>query len=119
MVDQVELVDLARHATRVRQRLQGELTKARAEEIDKQDKDFREAREDLRAQITGYPAIVPQASLPEPSDSTTVEAELKAIEEHFEDMTAGKKGEDYPAPAAVLELARMKAKLGELEICAR
>src|ERR1035437_8199299 len=57
----VELVDLARHATKVRQRLQGELTKARAEEIDKQDNAFREAREDLRAQITDYPAIVPEA----------------------------------------------------------
>jgi hypothetical protein len=79
----VELVDLARHATKVRQRLQGELTKARSGEIDKRDSAFREARDDLRAQITGYPAIAPETQLPEPSERRTVEAELKALDEHF------------------------------------
>jgi predicted ATPase len=79
----VELVDLARHATKVRQRLQGEQTKARLGEIDKQDKAFREARDDLRALIKDYAAIAPDAPLPEPSQSRTVDAELKALDEHF------------------------------------
>ena len=79
----VDLVDLARHATKVRQRLQGELTKARTLEIQKQDSAFREARDDLRAQLTAYPAIAPESPLPEPSESRTIEDQLKAIDEHF------------------------------------
>jgi hypothetical protein len=79
----VELVDLARHATKVRQRLQGDLTKARADEVAKRDVAFREAKEDLRAEITRHPAIAPLAPLPEPSDNTSIEAELEAIEDHF------------------------------------
>ena len=79
-----DLVNLARHASKVRQRLNSDSSKARTREIEKQDEAFREARNDLSAQINGYPAIDPGVPLPDPSGSRTVEAVLTTLTAHFE-----------------------------------
>ncbi|MGJ5820249.1 AAA family ATPase [Paludibaculum fermentans] len=77
------LVDLARHATRVQQRLTGDLTKSRSSEIERQDKSYKAISEELHTLLTENPSIHPAVPLPSPSADRSVEAVLGVLEEHF------------------------------------
>jgi AAA domain len=77
------LVDLARHATKVEERLDGEFRKARTQEIQGRNDAFRQARDDLQELIDENPSLSPTANLPEPSTSMKLEEDVKALEEHF------------------------------------
>ena len=77
------LVDLSRHAARVRQRLDGEFRKTRQDQINIHDTSFRKARADLDGQNNEHRSIAPQDELPTPSNSDRLEAELAKLEAHY------------------------------------
>jgi AAA domain-containing protein len=78
-----DLVDLAKHATRVQQRIDKEFTNARKDEIDQQNDAFRQARNDLQVLLVETPNLKPAGVLPDPATEIRLEDELIAIEEHF------------------------------------
>jgi hypothetical protein len=82
-----ELVDLARHAGRVQQRIDKEFKKERREEIARQDEVFVQARNDLQGLINETPHLKPEIALPDPAKGNKLEDEIGAITNHF---TTGK-----------------------------
>lgn len=78
-----ELVDLSKHGSRTKERIEKELIKKRREDIDAHNEAFRQARNDLQALLTETPAIAPVTALPDPSDGDKLEDELAALEAHF------------------------------------
>ncbi len=78
-----DLVDLARHAGKVQQRLDKEFTRARKDEIEKQNEAFREARNDLQVLLDETPSLKPAGALPDPASDANLEDELTIIENHF------------------------------------
>jgi AAA domain len=83
-----EVSSLAKHATKTRAKLQGELKKERDKEIDDADIRFVEARSDLQKLIDEYPSMVPPEPLPVPSTSPELEKKLEALELHFNNLKA-------------------------------
>jgi hypothetical protein len=83
-----ELSSLAKHATKTRGKLQGELKKEREGEIEEADIRFIEARGDLQKQIEQYPDMAPVDTLPVPSASPDLEKSLETLERHFNDLKA-------------------------------
>lgn len=83
-----EVSSLAKHATRVRDKLKGEFRKEREADIEVIDGRFIEAREDLQKQIDTYPRMAPENPLPVPSDAKGLEEKLKTLEQHFTDLKA-------------------------------
>lgn len=77
-----ELVNLARHAAKVKERLHGEFRRERQKEIDTQNDAFREVRSDLRAVIEQHPMLAPNDALPEPS-SPNLEDAIRKLVAHF------------------------------------
>lgn len=78
-----DLVDLSKHATKVKQRLDSQFRKERDGEIEDQDRAFCQAREDLSTQLQENPDIGPSYALPIPSDDPKLEVELRTLEDHF------------------------------------
>ena len=78
-----DLVDLAKHAGQVQQRLDKEFTKARKEEIERLDADFNQARDDLQLLVNETPSLKPASTLPDLAAGTKLEGQLTAIEDHF------------------------------------
>ncbi|WP_321472154.1 AAA family ATPase [uncultured Paludibaculum sp.] len=78
-----ELVELARHATKVKQKLAGDFTKSRTAEIAKQDGIFTEVLGELRELIVEHPVIDPGLPLPTPSEDRSLEVALQTLEDRF------------------------------------
>jgi len=78
-----DLVDLAKHATRVQQRIDKELTKDRKNEIDHSNDAFRQVRNDLQGLLGEKPGLKPADALPDPATDGKIEDELAAMEKHF------------------------------------
>jgi len=78
-----DLVDLARHATKVEQRIDGELRKAREQEIQSQNETFHRTTSDLQNLIDENPSLAPNDPLPSPESGSSLENELIALQEHF------------------------------------
>jgi hypothetical protein len=78
-----DLVDLARHATKVEQRIDGDLRKVREQEIQSQNDAFRQATNDLQNLIDENPSLAPSAPLPSPESGSSLEEKLVALQEHF------------------------------------
>lgn len=78
------LVDLSHHATRVKRRIDDDLTKARRDEITRADTAFRQAKTDLARGFAENPNIAPKIPTPEPSDDPAIEASLTEIVECLE-----------------------------------
>jgi hypothetical protein len=87
-----DLVHLAKHAGRVKERATTELTKQRRVEIDAADNQFVVARKDLLARISEYPAMAPagtpEKEVPLPSSDQSVEVNLARLTGHFETSKA-------------------------------
>jgi AAA domain-containing protein len=78
-----DLVDLAKHATRVQQRIDKEFTNSRKEEIQQQNNAFRQSRTDLQTLFDETPSLKTAGELPDPNGTAKLEDELIAIEEHL------------------------------------
>jgi recombinational DNA repair ATPase RecF len=78
-----ELSDLAKHASKARDKLKGEMRKAREAEIAEADKRFSEARSDLKDRIAEFTSMAYADPIPEPSGAAELEQQLAALEEHF------------------------------------
>ncbi len=83
-----ELSDLAKHAAKARDKLKGEMRKAREAEIAESDKRFSEARRDLKDRIAEFTSMAYADPIPEPSGAAELEQQLAALEEHFTDQKA-------------------------------
>jgi hypothetical protein len=78
-----DLTELARHATRVEQRINGDFRKAREEEIAAQNEAFELARNDLETLVSEHPSLAPdRRSLVDVRDEA-VEHQVDALAEHF------------------------------------
>ena len=73
-----DLVDLARHATKVEQRIDGDLRRARQQEIESQNDAFRQATSDLQSLIDENRSLTPSVPLPSPESSDSLEEKLAA-----------------------------------------
>lgn len=78
-----ELSDLAKHAGKARDKLKGEMHKARETDIVDADKRFSEARSDLGDRIAEFTDMAPTDPVPEPSGSSELEQQLAGLEKHF------------------------------------
>ena len=78
-----DLVDLSRHAKRVKQRLSREFKDTKNAEIDKLDEAFLAAQRDLERLNGEKPAIAPASKLPAPSRDTKLEGELDDMTAHY------------------------------------
>ena len=78
-----DLVDLAKHATKMQQRIDKELTKTRKDEIEQQNEMFRLARNDLQVLLDETPSLKPAVALPDPISEAKLEDKLTSIEQHF------------------------------------
>lgn len=83
-----DISSLAKHATKAREKLKGELKKAREQEIADADARFLEPRGDLQKQIDEYLEMAPVEPLPEPSAAQDLEPKLAALEDHFVTLKA-------------------------------
>jgi hypothetical protein len=84
-----DISNLAKHATKARDKLQGEFKKDRDREIEDADAHFVEARGDLQKQIEEYPDMTPPELLPLPSAAHDLEQKLADLEAHFNAVKAG------------------------------
>lgn len=80
-----DLVDLARHATRARAKIAGDITKERKAEREKIEADFLQHLADLRQRIAEYPQMMP--SVPPPLITDTADAFI-TLSRHFEELKA-------------------------------
>ena len=80
-----DLVDLSKHANRVKERIEKELTKKNQQDIEGHNESFRQARNDLQALLTENSALAPATTLPDPSKGEKLEDELAALAKHFTD----------------------------------
>jgi len=111
-----ELSDLAKHAGKARDKLKGEMRKAREADIVNADKRFSEARSDLSGRIAEFGDMAPADPLPEPSNSSELEQQLAGLEEHF----TAKKTTGLKAAQSILGEAfdpSEKASRDDLEKC--
>ncbi|MGJ5075070.1 ATP-binding protein [Bradyrhizobium oligotrophicum] len=83
-----ELVDLSKHATRARERIEKELTKRKLDDIDADNEAFCQAKNDLQALISETPAIASATALPDPAKGDKLEDALAALVKHFTDAKA-------------------------------
>lgn len=83
-----DISSLAKHATKVRDKLKGDFKKEREQEISDADDRFLEARGDLQKQIVAYPDMTPADPLPIPSAAKDLEQKLTDLEGHFNDLKA-------------------------------
>jgi len=83
-----DLVDLSKHAARVKDRIEKELIKKRNDDICAHNDIFRQANDDLKALITETPAISPATVLPDPANGENLEHELAALVQHFTEAKA-------------------------------
>jgi hypothetical protein len=83
-----DISSLAKHATKVRDKLKSEFRKDRESEIAAADARFLEARGDLQKQIDEYPKMVPPWPLPTPSAVKELEQKLTDQESHFNALKA-------------------------------
>jgi hypothetical protein len=83
-----EVSSLAKHASKVRDKLKGECRKDRGVELTAIDGRFNEAKADLETQIKDYPTMAPTVTLPIPSSDKGLEEALQTLDEHFSDLKA-------------------------------
>jgi hypothetical protein len=83
-----DISNLAKHATRARDKLKGEFKKDREQEIEDADARFLETRGDLQKQIDEYPQMAPTEPLPAPSEAQDLEQKFAGIEDHFNALKA-------------------------------
>jgi len=80
-----ELVALAKHATRARAKIAGDITQERKNELERIEADYRQHRSDLEQRVSEFPEMAPVTALPvitnEPADFIT-------LGQHFEDLKA-------------------------------
>ncbi|WP_176559975.1 ATP-binding protein [Teichococcus rhizosphaerae] len=80
-----DLVDLARHATRAKARIRGDLTRQRGADLERVEADFLRHRRDLEERISEFPSMAPTAPLPSADGPAE---DLTALEAHFEGIKA-------------------------------
>lgn len=78
---------LAKHANKTVDRLGGEFTKNRQDDLRKADANYNEARADLLARVKETPSLGFQQPLPLPDDAQVEEA-LEMVRKHFEELGA-------------------------------
>jgi hypothetical protein len=78
-----ELVDLSKHASRTKERIEKELVKKRQQDIEGHNEAFRQARNDLQTLLSEAPALAPATELPDPSKGDKLEDEVAALVTHF------------------------------------
>jgi hypothetical protein len=83
-----DISNLAKHASRARDKLRGEYRKEREKEIEGADAHFLQARGDLRKRIDEYSKMAPPELLPVPSVARDLERRLVALEDHFNALKA-------------------------------
>jgi hypothetical protein len=83
-----DISNLAKHATKVRDKLKSDFKKEREREIADADGRFLEARGDLQKQIGSYPDMAPPDQLPTPSAAQDLEQKLTDLEGHFNELKA-------------------------------
>src|SRR3546814_189422 len=83
-----DISTLAKHATKVRDKLKSDFKKEREREIADADDRFLEARGDLQKQIDEYLEMAPPEPLPTPSSALDLEQKLAGLEDHFNDLKA-------------------------------
>lgn len=79
---------LAKHANKTIDRLSGEFTRSRQEELRKADAKYNEARADLLTRVKETPSMGFDHPLPLPSGAQA-EEELETVRQHFEQLGAG------------------------------
>ncbi len=82
------LVNLAAHAERAKEKIDGALTKERKREIDGLDQSYSRSHHDLTESARVNPAIAFPKPIPQASADTSIEATLKEVVEHFEALKA-------------------------------
>ena len=93
-----EVSSLAKHAAKVRDKLNGDFRKDRQTEIEEIDGRFIQAQTDLQTQINNYPSMAPKGPLPAPSAAKDLEEALQNLEQHF----TGLKAESLQAAKTIL-----------------
>ena len=80
-----ELVALAKHATRARAKIAGDITQERKTELERIEADYRQHRSDLEQRVSEFPEMAPVTALPVITDEP---AEFITLGQHFEDLKA-------------------------------
>jgi hypothetical protein len=83
-----EISNLAKHSSKVKDKLNGEFRKNREKEIREDDSAFIQARADLQSEIDTFVDIAPTDPIPMPSEAKDVELRLDALEIHFDNLKA-------------------------------
>lgn len=85
-----DIANLARHATKAKAKLKGELKKVREQEIAEADSRFMEAQSDLKKKIAEHVQMSPPEPLPIPSAASDLEQKLQSLQQHFEALKASR-----------------------------
>jgi len=78
------LVDLSKHSQRAHDRIKKDLSRDRQDEIAQSDSTFNLSRDDLTELIAEQQELAPASEIPKPSYDKGLEAELVALDEHFQ-----------------------------------
>jgi hypothetical protein len=82
-----DLIDLAKHASKIQTRISGAITKERQEQLAEIELLFGQVRSDLRQRIQDFPAMAPASPVPNVTDTNSA-AEIEALNRHFVTLKA-------------------------------
>ncbi len=82
------LIALSRHATKVSNKISGEMTKAVKTEENRIDQEYERSIAELDSKITEHPALLPKDTLPRISDDKQLETKLGTLKSHFQSCKA-------------------------------
>lgn len=78
------LIDLAGHVRRAKTKIDKEFVKAKTADLERADRDYGTAKEDLERIVRANESLTPPQAIPPPSDSKDIEQTLNVITTHFE-----------------------------------
>ncbi len=82
------LQDLAKHATKARDKLRKDLVKDRQDEISTLDADYLRSKDELSNLLQDHPDIAPDTPTPSPGEGRNIGKALKACTTHFDGQQA-------------------------------
>ena len=110
------LVTLAGHAGRAKKNILGDYTKAKEEALNRADIGYSGTKAEIEAILAEHPRLTSPLPLPIPSNESSIEETLKAIEAHFE----AAKGDAFQSAQSILGEQfdpSQKAQRDDLEKC--
>jgi hypothetical protein len=83
------LVDLAEHVRRAKTKIDNDFIKTKTNELDRADRDYGVAKDDLEKILFSHPRLKPAQAIPRPSDDEAIEHTLDNIVKYFESAKTG------------------------------